>query len=197
MKNIACVTCTVMLLAAAWKPQACADVIIGNAELVAVTPTIPPYTSTVLLSLTDAPDSALGVLVGDLGSGDFEFTTGLIALDYRLFSATPGLDFSPSNAEDVGSALVPGSSVQHFSINETKYFAYWADKFPSDPQPDSGDYYGWVSLTYGGSELVISDSATAAGGGIIVGTYTQIPEPSSVLLLIVGAIGLWRRMRSG
>jgi hypothetical protein len=174
-----------------------ADVIVDDAVLLSYTPTPPSYSWAVFLTTQFTTNTALGPVIGALGNDDFEFRTGLIASDYRLFPATPGLEFTPSAASEVGNALVPGSSIQHFVISETKYYAYWADVFPSPLEPDAGDHYGWVALMYDGAELVITDSATAVGGGIIVGTYTQIPEPSSVVLFAFAAFGLYRRIRAG
>ena len=85
-----------------------------------------------------------------------------------------------------------------FSLNETKYFAHWADVFPGGmpEDPDDSDNYGWVSMTHTLSGLIISDSATAEGGGIIVGTYTQVPEPATVLLFGLGGVGAWLLRRN-
>ena len=163
-----------------------ADVIIGDAEFFQLGG-VPP---TVLIT----PNAGtLGISITDAGGGDYNFDAYYIAYEYGLYSAYLGMEFTPSYAE-MQTPLVsnsgrgPSLSVQTFSLNETKYFAYWTDTDWSPP--DDQDYYGWVGLTYTGTELVISDSATAVGGGIIVGTYTQIPEPSSVLLLSMGAGGI-------
>ena len=175
-------------------PTSNADLIIGDAKLSHMGVPEPS-----VMLLTENLAGGLSVLITDQGGGSFEFATGFIAMSYRLFSATPGLEFDPIYASNWQSALIPGTSIQVFSTNETKYYAYWEETelFEPDPDPNSVDNYGWVSLTYTGTDLVITDSATAFGGGIIVGAYTQIPEPSSVLLLAFGAISLWRRMRSG
>ena len=157
-----------------------ADVIIGDAQL------NPGTSSSLMLVTTNSnPAGGLSVIIDDLGGGSYEFTDGILSF-YGLYAAAPGLDFTPSYANS-NSILVPGTSIQTFTLNETKYFAYWEDDMMSTGTPVVEDNYGWVSLTHTVSGLSISNSATAIGGGIIVGTYTQIPEPSSVLLLMFGS----------
>jgi len=85
-----------------------------------------------------------------------------------------------------------------FSLNETKYFAYWDDSFGSaeNPSPDNNNHYGWINLTYTAAGLISTDGATAIGDGIIVGTYTQVPEPVTILLFSLGGLGTWLLRRS-
>jgi hypothetical protein len=169
-----------------------ADVIVHDAKL--ITGNF-PYPTTMLVTIN--MDGGLGVNLNDLGAGRYEFTTGLIGADYSLFPSTSGQEFTPLQAGG-GGILVPGTSTQLFSLNETKQYAYWEDNvFSGGFGPDSHDNYGWVSLTRTVSGLVITDSATAIGGGIIVGTYTQIPEPATVLLFGLGGIGAWLLRRNG
>ncbi len=60
--------------------------------------------------------------------------------------------------------------------------------------------FGWARLEYTASGLQILDQATALGGnGIIAGTTTVLPEPSTLSLIGVGAVGLLfahRRLKS-
>ncbi len=66
------------------------------------------------------------------------------------------------------------------------------------PVPTSGDVFGWAELMYDGSTLHLLDSAAeTTRPGIFAGRYEAIPEPSSMLLLSLAVIGLYRRMRSG
>ncbi|MGI6496797.1 MAG: PEP-CTERM sorting domain-containing protein [Kiritimatiellia bacterium] len=58
--------------------------------------------------------------------------------------------------------------------------------------------YGWASLLWNGTDLVLVDSAAeTTGAGIYAGTYNAIPvpEPSALGLLLVGAgvLALHRR----
>jgi hypothetical protein len=60
--------------------------------------------------------------------------------------------------------------------------------------------FGWARLEYTASGLQILGQATALGGnGIIAGTTTVLPEPSTLSLITAGAVGLLfahRRLRS-
>jgi hypothetical protein len=169
-----------------------ADVIVHDAKL--ITGDF-PYPTTMLITIN--MDGGLGVNLNDLGAGRYEFNDGGLGL-YSLFAATPYSEFTPLQAGNRTNALVPGTSTQLFSLNQTKQYAYWEDNvFSGGFGPDSHDNYGWVSLTRTVSGLVITDSATAIGGGIIVGTYTQIPEPATILLFGLGGIGAWLLRRNG
>jgi len=171
--------------------QVNADVIVDDAEL----KYIALFDSDMLI--TTNITGGLSVLVNEIGGGDFEFSTGVVGSSYRLFSSGHGLELTSVQATD-WLVLVPGTSLQAFSLGETRYYSYWEDILGSDRDiPDATDNYGWVSLTYTGTELVVSDSATALGGGIIVGTYTQVPEPATVLLFGLGGFGAWLLRRNG
>jgi hypothetical protein len=51
--------------------------------------------------------------------------------------------------------------------------------------------YGWAELVYSPSGLNVLDSAmTASQSGIIAGTTTVLPEPSSISILLSGIIGI-------
>ena len=51
--------------------------------------------------------------------------------------------------------------------------------------------FGWARLKYTATGLQILDQATALGGnGIIAGTTTVLPEPSTLSLIAAGAVGL-------
>ena len=58
------------------------------------------------------------------------------------------------------------------------------------------DYYGWLEFGYDGTNIYLVNSAMeTTGQGIYAGTGIVIPEPSTVLLAIVGlaVLGLRRR----
>ena len=59
--------------------------------------------------------------------------------------------------------------------------------------------FGWVELAISGTTLSIVDSAVSYGppeNGIIVGTSTAVPEPSSVLLLGLSLVTFLHRRRA-
>lgn len=172
-----------------------ADVIVGQAKIV-----FDPWGG---FDMLRSGTGGLGISVDGQGGGNYDFQFAFIAFEYGLYSAYYGMEFTPSYA-DTQTPLVsnngidPMASVQSFSLGETKYYAFWEDVFPGGvaDEADNADNYGWVSLTYNGSALVVTDSATALGGGIIVGTYTQIPEPATVLLFGLGGFGVWLLRRN-
>ena len=135
----------------------------------------------------------------DQGAGNFQFNFAGIAEEYALFSASPGTTLDPSFVS-LNSPLVsnngidPGSAVVNFFPGQSIYFGYWDDR-TFGGHPDVGDNYGWARLTRTVLGLEVSESVTAIGDGIIVGTTTQVPEPSRGLLISlgIGVIMLRRR----
>jgi len=76
----------------------------------------------------------------------------------------------------------PGSGTLFLNPGESRYLGYWADQLSGD------DLFGWSRITNLGGELVVEESATALGGGIIVGTLHQIPEPCMGALAVSGSL---------
>ena len=88
-----------------------------------------------------------------------------------------GLDYATTVEPIVSSSLSLTSNTIPFELLETKVFGYWDDRnFSFDPSEN--DNYGWVRITRTLTGFVVTEGATAIGRGIIVGTLTQIPEPS-------------------
>ena len=74
------------------------------------------------------------------------------------------------------------------------YVGFWISDGYS---PKEGDVFGWAKLSYNGTVLQLLDSAAENDGvGIYAGQYQQVPEPSSVLLLTMGAGGILFYRRS-
>lgn len=156
------------------------------------------------LALTQSIPDGQGLFAIEIAtftSSLFNFSYFGIAEEYGLFLVTVGTVFDPAYAianDPIVSnnGIDPGSSAQQFTLNQSKYFGYWDDRLNGNV-PDSTDNYGWVRITRTASGLVASSGATAIGGGIIVGTTTQVPEPASAVLLLGGSVLLalrrWRR----
>ncbi len=137
-------------------------------------------------------DGLFAIYINHTGGSLYDLSYAGIAEEYALFSAYSGLEFTPefvaentplvsNNGVDPGSATV--------NLSTASYFAYWDDR-NFDSIADSGDNYGWVNL---GAGPTINEGATALGGGIIVGTLTQIPEPGMLTLLTFGGLAMLRR----
>ena len=123
---------------------------------------------------------------------DITLTYYGIAELYSLHDVDYGLEFTPAYVNNDSPPLLsnnnnPGSASLSIPVDESIYLGYWDDRSPWEQTPSDNDLYGWIELYNTGSGLAILDGATAAGGGIIVGTYSQIPEPSTLTLLCLGA----------
>ncbi len=115
---------------------------------------------------------------------------------------------SPDTRPLPGPPVVVGSEDFYLGVNTGQYFVGIDESGNLIP---ARDVYGWVHISkefvmgdifFG--DLVQLDDATAYGAeGIIVGTtqaIVPIPEPSTIILLLTGAVGLLagaRRRRHG
>jgi hypothetical protein len=144
----------------------------------------------------------LGFLIwfDETASNEFHVTGYGIATEFRLYFAPAGTQLDPAYVSSQTPFFTNASPTDaNFSIpfNSKRIISFWQDEtwgFPNDIVPPNGlDHFGWVELFNNGNEVVISRSATAFGGGIVVGTLTQLPEPSTGLLGIgcSAAIGLY------
>ena len=178
---------SLLLLAGPLGTNADAAVILNDASIELV------FGSTALTLTQSIPpgQGLFAIEIVDQGFGFFQFHFAGIAQEYALFDAVPGLEFTPAYASQntplvSNNPVHPGSALLNFAPGESKYFAYWDDRGPFGGGPVSDDNYGWVRLTRDPLGLVASESVTALGGGIIVGTDIQIPEPGRVVLLLCG-----------
>lgn len=147
--------------------------------------------------------------VTTLGVGQYRFNYWGIAEAYSVHAATSGLEFTPSyvlgDTPLLNNSNNPGEFQISLTLGQGLLLAYWdnalyqfgstAPGAPGSPGPDSYDAYGWFRLTRTISGLAITDSATAMGGGIIVGTYTPVPEPSCLSLCTIAVLGFLSRRR--
>lgn len=159
------------------------------------------------LHLTTTLSSTSGVInrVTDLGGGSFRFNPLGLAERYSFFQVAEGIAFNAvfvsANTPFFANFGLSRSGTLSLALGQSALLAYWDDrqKFPSTGLADDDDNYGWVRLTRIETGLTASSGATASGGGIIVGTTTQIPEPSPVALFMISvggiAVGFRRRPR--
>lgn len=83
-------------------------------------------------------------------------------------------------------------SVSNFTIEDgdSSYFSIFFTLSESE-----GRHYGWIEIENNGGVLTSLGSAFTDGDGIIVGTTTVIPEPSTTLLCSLVSLSLLRRKR--
>ena len=184
----------VVLLAVAGSPVLRAEVLVGDAAL-GPGGTFGDY------ALTLASSEGLFMVAFDFAGGDlYGFSASgngySIAEGLRLFEASYGTALTPAFAAGT-TPLFDNSSPADWQISipldTSIYLAYWDDRQTFDYAPTANDGYGWIQLTHTASGLEGSASATALGGGIVVGTTTAIPEPSAMALFILGGLALIRR----
>lgn len=179
-----------MALCCVFSFKASATVIVNDAAIVPF-PGGPPDQ---LLTLTQSIPVGQGMFafrIAFLGSDQFRFTGVGAAEVSSLFAVNAGdaldpafaLSHTPLATNAVGG---PNNNVLVFAPGQSILIGYWDDRNAFNGVPDANDNYGWVNITRTGTLLGASSSATAIGGGIIVGTTMQIPEPASVLLLACG-----------
>lgn len=128
-----------------------------------------------------------------------------IAEEYRFYHVEPGVRFDVeyvrTQVASVGNNGEYGGYDLAYEAGQEVWLAFWDDRSIWSGQgaagvPDGVDLYGWlklgVSLEAGETPRLswrVLESATARGGGIVVGTLTQIPEP--------GAAGAWAALAAG
>lgn len=197
---------------------AVAQVFIGDVATIAVPP--PGYDTVVGLTLSiPSGQGAASFSFESIDSGGLSTRIGAINIAeyYSLFLVADGVVFdaayvSSHTAITDNSGSLPSYTLP-YSDGQSVLFAYWDDRSAFGGAgawgaPDSTDLYGWMRVDFSlGTDpdtldpvvrWTIADSATARGG-ILVGTYTQVPEPASVAFL-AGLAGLGfhvaRRRRS-
>ena len=159
---------------------------------------------TVLKQVTQPGENGLFALsITTNQPGQYTFSYAGVAELYSVHAASFGLEFTPSFVRGSTPLLNnmdnPGSFQLSLGVGQSVLLAYWDDLYGPFPNPstfgvpDDYDGYGWFKLTRTLRGLTVSDSATAIGGGIVVGTYTQIPEPASLGLVLPALFGLTMR----
>lgn len=134
----------------------------------------------------------------DQGAGACQFSYAGIAEEFAVFAATPGDSFTPSVVQTTtplvsNNGVDPGAAVLHFTPFTDLYLAYWDDRnafnhLPGASTPDESDHYGWARLHWDGTTLSVSNSVTASGGGVVIGSAIQAPEPGTLVLMLIGGL---------
>jgi hypothetical protein len=128
----------------------------------------------------------------DIMQNDYSIAEGT-----ALFQVNAGTVFDATyvaNHTPLFSNLGPANWSFSLPFNTSLYFAYWDQKLSASWPPTANDHYGWIQITNAPGGLVATSGATALSDGIIVGTLTQLPEPSSRFLVGTGfaLFALWR-----
>ncbi len=199
--RIAIVGLTIQLFATQGRAQ---SVVFFNDAAIKTSSSGPYLTLTNSVNPSQGRYGNFSILITPLGGLTFSFQYYGVAEVFALYAVTSGTVIDPAFAASTpplvsNNGVGPASSVQTFPLGQPRLFGYWDARFPSpsNKTPDIDDHYGWVWLAPSSlTELRVSASATVIGGGIIAGTTTPVPEPSSVILLMAGAgLLLWRRIK--
>lgn len=140
------------------------------------------------------PDAMLSLVSGST----YQFTARGLAEEFAFYEVKVG-DLINQAFRDSSTALISnnfGPNVATISIPVFggKYLGYWA-RADWDGGEWRSNHYGWVRIVRTSSGLAASASATSTGNGIHVGSFSEVPEPSTSLLALLVAVPLVRRKR--
>ncbi len=126
-----------------------------------------------------------------VSSSTYLFSYMGIAEGFAFYNVNFGDLISPSFTEQTAPLLSnfnggPFSANFVIAVNEDRYLGYYANGI---------NYYGWVHIRNTPAGLIALESATSVGNGILVGSFTEIPEPSVSALGIPALASLTRRKR--
>ena len=110
-----------------------------------------------------------------------------IGIGHVWYSVAPGTVIDPAFAASAPAFAnaFTGDLSGHIqlTLNQTFLLGFWLDA-NVNAVPGPGDRFGWASFRYNASGLSLLGSAIeSTGAGIIAGTTTVVPEPSTVCLL--------------
>lgn len=182
-----------------------AQVYIGDVVLIA--DTFGHDAVTQLTSLSAGGQGACGFSFDSIDSGVLSTRIGAVNIAelYSLFVVAEGTAFNAAYVSSHAAVANNTGALPSYTIpfdGQPVLFAYWDDRATFSGigawgEVDDSDLYGWMRVGFSlGTdpdtfESVVSwtilDSATARGGGILAGTYTQIPEPGTSALLLSAA----------
>lgn len=175
----------------------CKAAVIQNDAIIIPAGTSPHFFTTSTFSV----NSAGFLMVSISGSGSsFTFSAQGIADAYSLFQVNYedkfNVEFANTQTSFVNNWSNPGPSVLNLALGQSAYLAYW-DQGSGPPRliAQEQDVFGWAQLTNSNGILVVTESATALGGGIKVGTLQQIPESNTTTVVGLGIALLCLRRR--
>jgi len=153
-------------------------------------PSLLPGSTNKMLTLTQSippGQGFFGIEVQQIGATRLRFSCPGVAETYALYPVEQFATFDPAYAQShtplvSNDPKYPLTGDFVFDTLPYAYFGYWDERFGGPAGPDPADNYGWVALQDDTDGLRIRSGATAIGGGILVGSNGQVPEPSPALL---------------
>ena len=165
---------------------------------------IGPGMATGLTSLSGGGKGACGFSFQSIDSGGLATRIGAINIAelYSLFVVAEGTAFDAAYVSGHSAVVNNSGTLPPFTLpyeGQAVLFAYWDDRAAFGGtgawgEVDGSDLFGWMRIAFSTGtdpqtqqtivQWTLLDSATAKGGGIVAGTYTQIPEPAAASLLL-------------
>lgn len=195
-------TMKIVLLAAVLSFISTSGAAVIQNDAMLITSGTPPYFFPFGLTFTvnSAPFLVIEVIKSNPNTFTFQYQG--IADAYSLFQITAGTNFDASfvnsHSAFVNNWNAPGQGILTLPPGQSVYLAYW-DQGSGPPRlvAEDADLFGWARLTNASGKLIVSESATAMGGGIKSGTLEQIPEPTAPMILgVFGFLAASRRIRT-
>ena len=140
-----------------------------------------------------------GFSLTPVGNGTFAFSEpATIGVRVFLVSANDPISLQPIMAQTYTELLEPNNYA--FQAGVPFYVGLYSGASIAPPYPPQPPYtyldpvFGWAELeNVNGTITLLNGALEYGGGGILAGTLTIVPEPSSLALLGLGALLLVRR----
>ena len=139
-----------------------------------------------------------GAIVSLTIDDNFELrpTAYSVGIGHVWYSVTSGTVIDPAFAASAPAFVNAftgylGGRIQ-LAVGQSFLLGFWLDA-NANGTPGLGDRFGWASFTYNQSGISLNSSAIeSTGTGIIAGTTTAVPEPSTAIFLVIGFAALIR-----